>query len=444
MRSVMHIVHAEMLLARPMNYWLEKFRESTGAYPNEVVLPAVQQDGPIFQSRVAPHPQQFQVILLPELIRQLKGRLDNVRVWCSINMSLGFLTHVASLRVLDHLGINLDHNMCIANTVVQARVKRLIEEIAGYDGVDGLVFDCTDLYPQSASNEVRGAVQNTCFCDDCLEGLKRYGFDEGKKPFLENDIQRVALRVDTDGVAHITIDLHPPEGEAEVPRLLLSQAIARQFVRKDDKDALGAANDYVRYLRARVQLTAESLKVFADFARSKGKRTAAILGTATLDLTTMVDVRTLSDTKAVDEAWAGSELERRVAEASEIPVLQYLFGRATYIPNNFFELFARAQETVQFRGAAFFRQTLAHIKRRMMAANNLNLIAVGIIEDTPWVAGYIGNPLLEDQIVETMVNTLFNRINLSQSATAESDEDDGDPAEKLELLLRMLKGSLGA
>lgn len=437
-RSVMHIVHAEMLLARPIIYWIEKFKEQAGAYPEEIVLPAVQQDGPIFETRVAPYPAHFRAILIPELIRQVKERLPSAKIWCSINMSLGFLTHVDSLRVLDHLGINLDHNMCIANEIVQARVKRLIGDLLIYDDVYGVVFDCTDLYPQSASNVVEGAVQNTCFCEYCLEGLDRYGFDEGKEPFLKNDIQRVALRVDSDGVAHITVDLHPPEGETAVPELLLSQAIARRFVKREDQGALAAANDYVRYLRARVQLTAESLGIFSEVVRSKGRRTAAILGTSTLDLTTMVDVRTLSDTGAVDEAWVGSELERRVARAANIPVLQYLFGRATYIPNNYFEMFAHAEQTARFRGSMFFRQKLNHIEQRMMAANNLNPIAVGIIEDTPWAAGYIGNPLVEKTIVEAMVAALYRRVGMDSSQP--ETEADLSPSDILELLRKMAQG----
>jgi hypothetical protein len=69
-------------------------------------------------------------------------------LWGSILMELGFLDNEA-LWLMDQFGDSLTQ-ACLVNPVVQSIVGDLILELAE-TGVDGIVLDVTDAYPNSTS-----------------------------------------------------------------------------------------------------------------------------------------------------------------------------------------------------------------------------------------------------------------------------------------------------
>lgn len=406
MRAILDIPYIDLLIDRPLSFWVKRFKEHSGYTPTEIVLPAVNHHGPIFKTDVAPMPGYMPPNLeMGQLIEEARREFPDVTVWALINMTLGFLGGIEELRVTDHLGINLDRNLCMVNEVVQKRVKRLINDIMNYD-VDGITFDLTDIFPQSASNVVQGKIQNTCFCEYCLEGLEEEGWSEGKIPFVQRDIQRVALQATETGTSHITVDLHGPNPQQN----LLMQSYARRFVdQESDTTAERAAIEYLDYLKKRVKLTNRKLKELGDVVRSHGKRSAAITGDSLLDLTTMTDLVSLSEDDVVSEVWVGNS-SRRTARKSNLPVVLYLHGRATYIIQNFFELFYIAEDTIKLRGEAHFKNRLLHISRRLMGANVLDPANCNTIQDMDWLEGFVGFPLINNDDLVRLLNSLLVRL----------------------------------
>ncbi|RMG41421.1 MAG: hypothetical protein D6732_02460 [Methanobacteriota archaeon] len=412
-RAVLHIPHTEMLALKPIDEWVRAFASEKFARtaPTEIVLPAVGLGGPSFQSKVHPYPRYLEppkdaktgryirpFDLLPDWIEQCREINPEMRVWAFVNPVYAFLDGEYT-RLLDQHGITLDNNMCITNEVIQKMTDVFIDELAAMN-VDGVVFDLTDIYPQSGSNMVVG-VQNTCFCPYCLDALAAEGYHKGSKPFVgpQNPF-RLLLRVDSDGTAHIPVE---PEWS---PSYLVKLSLARGFIEEDDAQVQRDAKLLLSYLQARSRVVAQSVKRLAKRAREQGKKTAVILGDKHLDLTTMTDIKTLQRYDAVDEFWM-PEVDRQYVLQQQVQVCVYLWSRATYSINAFFEIFEEANTVLALRGVEEFLKGLLHRSKRLLG----NMLAPGNVftaEIADEFQGFVGIPLSESDHTN-LVNLLSKR-----------------------------------
>jgi len=65
---------------------------------------------------------------------------------------------------------------CIVNPTVQTTIKKLCAEVEKL-GTEGIMFDLTDIYPNSTSERYPShkdgrQLQNTCFCRCYIDALK--------------------------------------------------------------------------------------------------------------------------------------------------------------------------------------------------------------------------------------------------------------------------------
>lgn len=412
-RAILHIPHTEMLALKSIEEWIRTFESENFARtaPTEIVLPAVGLGGPSFQSEVHPYPRYLEpprdpkterytrpFDLLPNWIQQCRDLNPEMRVWAFINPVYAFLD-AEYTRLLDQHGITLDNNMCITNEVIQGMTDVFIDELALMD-VDGIVFDLTDIYPQSGSNMVTG-LQNTCFCPYCLDALTAEGYHEGAELFVGSQNPfRLLLRVDEDGTAHIPVD---PEWPA--PHLI-KMSLARGFIQEDNEQNQQDAKLLLSYIQARSRVAAQSVRRLGQKAREQEKLTAVILGDKKLDLTTMTDMQALQRHEAVGEFWT-PEIDRQYVLQHKAQVCVYLWGRATYSVNAFFEMFEQANTMLALHGAEHFLGRLLQRAKRLLG-NTLSPGNVFTARMASEFQGFVGIPLGEYDPAE-LVNLLSKR-----------------------------------
>ena len=446
-RAILHIAYIDMLLTHPLQYWIDNFERNSGVKPDEIVLPALNHCGPIFPgTRLGVPNYVSEQYHLKPLIEEIKRILPNAKIWCSINPTLAVLGSVKEVQVIDNHLEDLERNACITNPVTHAVIDNVIDGIVANGDVHGVVFHATDIYPQAASNRVKDQIQNTCFCNYCLDALKQEGYLDERRNFVERHIERLALRIDDDGVANIVVDLEPRDG-TPASDWLYQNAVAQNFVTVDDENENKArsleqtarqdATLYIEYLRARVRVTARQIKRLGKRARDHNLKTAVIIGDVKLDLTTMCDLRTVAQEGATDEVWTGATDEQIVDEVN-IPVVKFLFARGTYIVDTFFERFFHAGHLIR-RGEndpMTLRVYMKSISSKFIGGNYLSVPNVTALSFMSWLDGFIAVPIFTSDDVDRMIDNFLSLHGLDVGTSSGGDET----ARILEQLLRRTQG----
>lgn len=412
-KAVLHIPDASLLELKPIEEWVRAFSSEDFARttPTEIALPAVGIGGPSYDSRVHPYhrlleyngdPDTGEVLEgpnLPDWIQRTRELYPKMPIWAYVNPVFAFLD-TDHTRVVDQYGNTLDSNMCIANDTVHKLTDLLVDELLEL-GIDGVVFDLTDIYPQSGSNIVTG-LQNTCFCSYCLDALAEEGYRQGPDPFMgpENPF-RLLLKPSDTGTAHIPISSNWS------PKFLLQMSEARGFVELEDSRSLQDAKFLTSYLQARSQVVGRSVKRLGLRISDEGKKTAAILGDKLIDLSTMTDVNTLQQHEAVSEFWV-PEVDRKNVLQHKTQVCAYLFPRSTYHINAFFESVENTMRFLALRGQEHLLMQMLERSRRLVG-NGLSpgsALAASLADE---LQGFVGVPLAADDI-EALVSLLFERV----------------------------------
>jgi hypothetical protein len=397
-----------MLRIKAVKHWLKRFSDFTRRSPDEVVLPAVGFSGPLYDSKVQPFPQRYKAAdLFPAWIKQARETLgEQGKVWALIIIDCGFLENEA-LWLRDQYDQDLSQ-ICLTNPIAQEILRDFIGEIIAL-GADGVVIDVTDAYPNSGARGYTGVVGH-CFCNYCLEGLREREFREPKEAFVgENGLLRLVLRIDEDGTAHID----PPQDwlDQKQSSSLVTLALARQFVKGDRAALESEALRLLSYLKARVELTASSIRTVLLPCREAHKRSAVILGSAATDLTQMVTLQALDRSKAADEYWLPDAPNRKSAPG-EWQAVQFLAGRSTYNFNAFFELAEGAAERFSYQGPEGFLKSLLLTSKRLMN-NKLAPGAVYTVGKLDQYSGFAGIPLGQEehlQIVEGLTREVTGGV----------------------------------
>jgi hypothetical protein len=387
-RSICYIPSGEMLRFKPVSYWLGRFPDFTRRSATEVVLPAVGYSGPLFESRVQPVPPTYRgQDLLPQWVREARDLLGEAgTVWGNFIVEGGFLDNPALWQRNQY-----DQDMsqvCITHPAVRGVMHELISE-AIETGLDGIVLDVTDAYPNAGSDAYQG-ISAHCFCGYCFEAMRLKGLREPREAFIGDDsILRLVLRVDSDGTSHID----PPQTwiDQRDSSALVALSLARRFVEGDRQDLESQAMRLLAYLRARVAVTADSIRAVLAPCRDANKRTAVVLGSADCDWAQMVTLEAACEAASADEYWLPDPPGPRVDKG--VQLVQFLAGRSTYSLNSFFDAVETAGSKMILMGMNDFLALLMSVSKRLMN-NRLSPGAAYIVENhLPEFAGFAGVPL---------------------------------------------------
>ena len=233
--------------------------------------------GASYKSKYAvPNPSLSGEASLRHWIETADSELSGVRKWALIDLQLPAMAEeMTSLR--DQWNQPLD-NSCLRIIIpqVQSMLGTIFGEIRQM-GVDGIVLDISDIFPNSTGSRyparktkttsVRQPLQNTCFCQDCLKALERNGWSGGVDPFtsIDGNISRFVLQPSAKplgGVDPNTVEdswLESLNGDR-----LVEYANFRGFVEvntsEEREKAIKDAVKLIRYMTARAKVTAQALK----------------------------------------------------------------------------------------------------------------------------------------------------------------------------------------
>lgn len=413
-RAILHIPHTEMLVLKSIQEWMNLFADNRHARntPTEVVLPAVTLGGPSFQSVVQPYPSYLEppknsrtgthirpFKLLGDWVEDCREIDSNLKVWACINAVYGFLSNEFT-HVVNQRSATLDDNMCLTNPVIHHMTDDLIEEILEFN-VDGFVFDITDIYPQTGSNNAID-VDNTCFCSHCMRALEEEGFHHDFEVFLgETNPFRLVLQVTDSGTANIPVNLEWS------PSYLVKLSHERGFITDKSTEIEKEAQFLLDYMKARSNVVAKSIKRICEKARENEKNTAVIMGDYVVDLSTMTDIPTLQRIGAVGEYWCPS-IDSNYVRETKVQVCSYLWSRGTYSVNAFFETFEAADTIVAIQGVEALLGRLQNRAKRLLGTRLQpgNVYAVSRSDE---YVGYIGIPLDRQETI-SLVQLLSQRI----------------------------------
>jgi hypothetical protein len=407
-RAICFIPSGEMLRVKPVKHWLARFAHNAQRSATEAVLPAIGFSGPLYESKVHPFPEKFkQSNLLPTWVKDARENLpEGAPVWATILVDCGFLANEA-IWLRNQYDDPLDQ-MCIVNPVSRLVLQDFIDEIIAL-GVDGIVFDLTDAFPNSGAAGYKGIISN-CFCFYCMNGLRQKGFGEPKEAFVgDTSLLRLVLRIDEDGTAHI--DPTQDWIDQRNSSALVTLALAREFVQGDRNELEAEAARLLKYFKSRGELIAETIRSIACACKNANKRAAVILGSAAADLTQLVTLQALDSAKSADEYWL-PDAPSREESPGEWQTVQFLATRSSYFFNAFFELIEDANGYAIRHGVPETLKELQH-KCKRLAANNLFPGAAYVVDKLDQYTGFVGVPLgREDhlEIIEKLTTEITGSV----------------------------------
>lgn len=393
-RTVLDIGGAYMLKTASVSKWHERFTRYARRTPTEICLPAIGWAGPFFDSSVQPPPAFLETSdPLRRWVSDARDLLGSKgTIWAKVMIDGGFLKH-SHLFLKNQFGMHLSQ-VCLANPTVQSVMEVLISEI--FDrGVDGIVFDVTDCYPNSNSTALND-VSIHCFCGFCQDQMRTAGFPLEAGEFIgPSSLMRVVLRSSETGTSHID-----PSGEVIKLRdatALLEQARVRDFVDASDEEALRAAERALEYCDARASVTASGVRALGRAVRAHDRRAAAILGSVNFDQSQQVTLDHLSADPAVDEVWVDDAAE---SMGDALPLLCYMASRSSYYLNDFFELLEKPDELLGVVGMDGFLRRLQESLNRASRMNELSPASVFVGGLSPQYQGVVGVPVFQDEHLE--------------------------------------------
>lgn len=358
LRAVCLIPGVECLVHHDIGHWVSLFESRSEHTMTDLVLPAISMTGASYKSKYAPPVAGLaDDKTLRHWVEAARNELGGVCNWALIDMQLAKLGQdMISLR--DQWNQPFSDSCCIVNPQVQSILQSIFAEVRQL-GVDGVVLDITDIFPNSTSGRyparktetsTRQPIQNTCFCKHCLKALERNGWTAGAENFtsIERNISRFVLLPTNkpDGGANPnTVEdlwLDTLDGEK-----LVEFANFRGFIEinsaEERERAITDAVAFIRYLTARSKVTAQAIKMLRAVAIQENLRTAVVLGSALFDQSQSVNLSTLLKLSCADEYWTESfEPEHLSVGATDsdeaAPILLRLMAvRGTYYINTVFE-----------------------------------------------------------------------------------------------------------
>lgn len=404
MRAVCIIPSTECMIYNDIEYWINIFENRSGRLPTDIVFPAFVEAGPSYVSEFGTIiPRQGGQNTLEEWINKAKNLVKDVTIWGAILPTIPTLSNdLIALRDQWDLSMN---EACIINPTVQIILKKICKEVRAL-GVDGVMFDLTDIYPNSTSGRYpprkdnSRPLQNTCFCRYCTEALKREAkWTEGSSPFrkFERSPARFVLQPSATGAS--PIDVRDSWLEKLDASELVEFSEARGFVENQDEDGRQDALKLLRYLTGRSQITAVAVKRLCAGAAEAGLRTSVVIGSPAYDMSSQTNISTLIKNQCADEYWAPSFEPSHLEEKGTI-LLRLLAARGTYFMN---ATFANLSTLADMRLIVDTSELMDRFVTNAASLENRNELNIGQVAQVPLVTGidgFVGIPFGKAQLID--------------------------------------------
>lgn len=453
-RAIAVLPAYDLLVDRSPQDWFKRFHEMSGVWPTDVALPGITNQGATFESD---HVDEHRLIKpesrLETWIKELRDHNEDLRIWFLINPNYESIWNELMV-IVDQWGEVVSGHACLSKPLVLKTTEAIIGELQAL-APDGIVFDLTDVYPntgstlyqkESAGDETAAGLQNTCFCDECVAGLGKHGWNSGGANFRSGKLRlaRFLLQSTPTGTSHIDVKQSWIDGQKE--DLLLQYARERAFVEEEgDEEETDRqrveAQEVLRYLGARGKFTAQAVRNLCRCVDDANLRFALILGDADFDLAQNTSLTYLARAEAADEYWVPLSQMYSIPEG-EANVVQFLGLRGTYYCNSLFEdiwhiLNSRNDDITE--NEARLRRTAGRIRGdgTLWGLSKGGAKVASMSEET---RGFAGVPF-EREDIAGLIRRIgrdhpklgrFNAVVRAISSVGPSaDEDGGEPANPL-------------
>ena len=452
-RAVAVLPACDLLFQQTPQHWMKRFHDMSGLWPTDVALPAITNQGAAFESA---HADEHRLIgpesNLDAWVRALREHGDDLRIWLLVNPNYESIGSELVV-ILDQWDEPVPGHACLGNPLVSKITTAIIDELTRFQ-VEGIVFDLTDIYPNTGSSlypksdeEDASGLRNTCFCKSCVSSLDKYGWRTGGTSFRTGDLTlaRFVLQNTPTGTSHI--DVNQTWIDTANEELLLQYARERGFVEQGDPEDTetqrGEAQEILRYLTARGKVTSQAVRDLCEIVRGAGMQTALILGDSDFDLSQNTSLTYLNRAEAADEYWVPLSQVETIREEGP-PVLQFLDFRGTYYANSLFEdiwrVFGASPDDVS-EYEARLRRTAGRI-RGDGAQIGLGKGGAVVATMSEEIGGFVGLPFERDDVVKAVRELARHKLTPSRRTEAVARcisgagssvvEDDGtDPANPL-------------
>jgi hypothetical protein len=431
MRAVCIIPATECLIYHDIEHWINIFENRSGRLPTDIVFPAFVEAGPSYVSEFGSvPPRQGSQNTLGEWINTSKTLVKGVNVWAAILPTIPTLSNEL-IAVRDQWDLSMDE-ACIVNPTVQIILRKISKELRDL-GADGVMYDLTDIYPNSTSSRYPAPkdksrpLQNTCFCRYCVDSLKREAkWTEGSTPFRKFDRNpaRFVLQPSNSGATPIDVrDLWLEKLDAAE---LAEFATVRGFIDSQDEDGRQDALKLLRYLTGRSQITAVAVKRICEGATEFGLRTATVIGSPSYDMSTNTNLTTMIARKCADEYWVPS-FEPSHLETKETVLLRLLASRGTYYMN---ATFSNLSTLSNMRLIIDTNELMDRFVTNAAALENRNELNIGQVAQVPLVEG-----------IDGFVGIPFGKVQLIDLITKKSADGTFSEKHKTDLLSKLEAGA---
>jgi len=365
---------------------LAEFQTGWGAATDAptVCLPLVGVDGVAFENRLCPTVPITAKVGLAKAEQRALGEIarDFVDLGCRLHLyvcpAMEFL-QVEACHVLDIRNMGAPQ-ACVQKRKTRDFLKYLIgagiEHVAEHltkpaDSLQGLVVDITDLWGMSGEE---GKLSLCCFCDECRvafesRGVRVSDFENYPNPWY------LALKDSGRAISYIDNISH-----GETATSIVGKAALRGFdtVFQNPGEKLRAASELMKFMTSRHEMVEDFLADVFDEAyvgdsatNAPHLRRIAIVEGSEYDWTAGVFPSSLKST-IVDEIWLDPSDKFPVIP---LPYKTFMWRRATYFLNAFFEILSNAADTRMRTTTALARLSLGEMKdllcqRGAMALNN--------------------------------------------------------------------------
>lgn len=403
LEHVVDLCSPDLISLLTMEEAADAFRSNWGRQPSSIAIPVAGHGGASFEVHGVPYsPLQYRHAQreLGEFAALARAEMPAESVYLVLKPDMRALTDLPWLVIEDITG-DMSAQLCIGNGRVQdlwARtIRQAVLSLAGA-GVEpaGLAIDVVDLWPMGADDN---RIEATCFCADCRaflqkEGVEVHLFEDFPSPL------NIALRDTGTGIGFmddLTSDTSPERiiGMSRVRRFWDAEKLGVSV----DANPRGAVGALLAYMRARHKQTVTALNglfhAFTDACPS-GSR-IVLVESGAYGWTSGLFLDGLDSREVCDELW--TDPGRRPQQPQDVRVRYYMWRRARYIIDAFFDAYSSLVDPRAMVGTRFGERNPHGIVKLRWAQTSVaasgRQVADGLSEEVPMPA-LVGPPLNAD------------------------------------------------
>lgn len=374
--SIMDIPHPALLRYSEPKALITQFEEAWGTRPEAVVLPVAASDGLMFKVEglsepISPYATGFS--------GGLKDFQDIVHAFAKAGLDV-YLLIVPTLQFVGTDALHLTDivgdgsaQLCISNprsqdviaAVLGTGVDLAIETTKSTQGkLSGVVMDVVDLWPMGGRNK---RMELTCFCPSCEKYIEEHrpGLIRQFKTF-PNPWNLLLQATDT-GIAHVD-EVHPNSTASDIVGLSRQKGFEEVFEDRTVPFLLDQAEILLDYLEVRHNQTVAAItEIFEQALQSLDSIPRRIIlaeGTY-YDWTSGIQLERLDElldqgSVPYDEIWfdpSSTELLMKY-----VPFRSYMWKRARYYIDAFFDLVANATDPVKRATTGIGRMKISEVR----------------------------------------------------------------------------------